>query len=155
MEMITIRESVMVNSGGLRMMLSVDQSMLKQDDEDDIAWLRKLEASLYITDIIILAYCKYTEGRSFAHLQLSLKELPQAAFDSATLDDAIRELDRLINKQNNQRALFEVSEQQYSLMSQIAGVQGSVHNIFDFFIFLGRSRTLMRWYRVRKSLGKG
>jgi hypothetical protein len=150
MEIITIRDSVMGNSDGLRMMHLNDQSVLTQDDEDDIVWLRKLKLSLYITDIIIFAYCKYAEGNSYAHLQLSLRGLPQAAFDSTTLDDAIQELDRLIKKRSTSGAFFARLDQHVKAMSVIVPLGGSVLNIFDFFIFLGRSKSLMRWYRVRE-----
>jgi hypothetical protein len=152
MEMITIQESVIDTFDGLRMMRLRDQFVLKQDDEDVAVWSRKLEVSLFITDIIIFAYCNYAEGSSISYLQSSLRASPLAAFDSTMFDDATRELDRLIEKQNTRGTFSAILKNHFSFLSEyVSGFStGSVATLFLFFYFLGTPRKLMRWYRVRE-----
>ena len=154
MEIITIQKSVIDVSNGSRMIRMTrlgDQSVLKQDDEDDIAWLRKLEASLFITDTIILAYCNYAEGWPCSYLQLLLRVSRQAAFDSTMWDDAIRELDRLVEKQNTRGTSSTILKNHFSFLSEyVSRFSTGLVATLSLFFFMGTSRKSMRWYRVRE-----
>jgi len=141
LEMATVRSSVEANLQDLRMIGLRSRLTIKESDDSDTAWLKKLIVSIYSVEIVTSVYVKRAAGLDTSSMLLRLPDCPLIGVTPTTWSDALREAKEAgidvgsINDDIEAKSVWKHSSRLVTI------IQATLR--------LGSTPQLVRWYRVR------
>ncbi|CAN9383116.1 unnamed protein product [Alternaria alternata] len=91
MEMITVRSSVEASLEDLRMIGVQSRLRIKESDDNDTVWLKKLIGSIYAVELVTGIYVKRAAGIETSIMSIPLMDVPFVGVTPTTWTDAIQE----------------------------------------------------------------
>lgn len=142
MEIITVRSSVEANLEDLRMISVQSRLRIKESDDNDTIWLKKLIGSIYAVELVTGIYVKRAAGVETSLMSIPLMDVPFVGVTPTTWTDAIQ-------------GAKEAGIEKESLDERIASMlRLRPHSRMAFALLiilrLGTTPRLVRWYRVRE-----
>jgi len=121
---------------------------ITEGDEPDIIWLKKLNASLFATEIVINVYCGRVMNADTTFLEDMLYSTQWVGITPTTFADAAQEIKAtkksksVIRRLYGERAISSDTSRWSYFDQSVAALQ--------VLFTAGSSPTLIRWYRVRE-----
>jgi len=141
LEMATVRSSVEANLQDLRMIGLRSRLTIKESDDSDTAWLKKLIVSIYSVEIVTSVYVKRAAGLDTSSMLSRLPDCPIVGVTPTTWNDALREAKEVsmeIGSIHDEIEAKSISKRSNFLASTLQAT-----------LRLGSTPQLVRWYRVR------
>lgn len=141
LEMATVRSSVEANLQDLRMIGLISRLVIKESDDSDTTWLKKLIVSIYSVEIVTSIYVKRAAGLETSSMLLRLPDCPLVGVTSTTWTDALREA---------RHAGMEAGCMDDDIEAKyILKISNRLASAVQATLMLGSTPQLVRWYRVR------